>query len=192
MRHYARKNKTAIYGLSLFIVIICINCGGPEPRRPVEVKSGSFFTTSIERSKQLLKREEERIQEIIKEDTAHEYVHSATGSWYRLDVMNDDTDYTPQPDDLVTLSYNIVGFDNDTLYSTDEIGIITYKVDKQELFPGLRNSVKLLKEGETATFLFPSSLAYGYHGDENKIGVNIPIKSTVSLLKIEKHRDSVQ
>jgi FKBP-type peptidyl-prolyl cis-trans isomerase len=59
-------------------------------------------------------------------------------------------------------------------------------VDKQELFMGLRDAVKLLKEGERATFLFPSSLAFGYHGDNNKIGTNVPLKSTVTLLKIEQ------
>jgi FKBP-type peptidyl-prolyl cis-trans isomerase len=65
-------------------------------------------------------------------------------------------------------------------------------VDKQNLFPGLRNSIKLLREGETATFLFPSSMAFGYHGDNNKIGTNIPLKSTITLLKIEKQKDSIQ
>lgn len=181
-----------MYSLWVAILLILGSCSGPEPRRPVEVKTGSFFKGSVERSKQLLAKEEKKIKEIIAMDTAYQYVHSATGSWYRLDVVNSEAEYTPLPDDLVVLTYNVIGFDNDTIYTKDNIGVLTYKVDKQELFPGLRNSVKLLKEGETGTFLFPSSLAYGYHGDDEKIGVNIPIKSTISILKIEKHRDSVQ
>lgn len=168
-----------------------MSCGGPEPRRPVEVKSGSFFKESVERSKRLLAAEEEQMKAIIAKDTAHEYTHSTTGSWFYYDVKNDRADYYPKADDLVTLSYNVITFDNDTLYSTEDIGTITYKVDKQELFPGLRNSVKVLREGETATFLFPSSLAYGYHGDNNKIGVNVPLKSTLTILNIEKQRDSL-
>jgi FKBP-type peptidyl-prolyl cis-trans isomerase len=44
----------------------------------------------------------------------------------------------------------------------------------------------LLKEGEKATFLFPSSLAFGYHGDNNEIAPNTPIKSSIEILKIEK------
>lgn len=184
-------NKITTYHLWLLMATLMLSCGGPEPRRPVEVKSGSFFKESVERSKNRLMKEEKQIQEIIEKDTAQEYVHSATGSWYRRDVVNAEAEYTPQPDDLVTLTYNLMGFDGDTLYTKNDIGIITYKVDKQELFPGLRNSVKLLKEGETATFLFPSSLAYGYHGDGDKIGINIPIKSTISLLKIQKNQDSI-
>ena len=99
---------------------------------------------------------------------------------------NDTATYLPKPNDLVTLTYSIMGFDNDTIYSGEEIGIKKYKVDMEELFPGLRYSVKLLKEGEIATFLFPSSLGYGYQGDANKIGVNVPLKCTLTILRIEK------
>lgn len=180
------------YTIWLAVLLVLVSCNGPEPRRPVEVRSGSFFKGSVERSKQLLAKEEKKIQEIIAKDTASHYVHSAAGSWYRLDTVNNEAEYTPQPDDLVVFTYNVIGFDNDTIYTKDDIGVLTYKVDKQELFPGLRNSVKLLKEGETGTFLFPSSLAYGYHGDDERIGVNVPIKSTISIVKIEKHQDTMQ
>jgi len=177
--------------LSLILLVTLIGCGGPEPRRPVKVKSGRLII-SVERSKKLLALEESLINEIISKDSLHTYTHSSTGAWYYYESQNEEETYTPQTDDLVTLTYNLMSFTNDTIYSHEEIGIIKYKVDKQELFPGLRNSIKLLKEKETATFLFPSSLGYGYHGDENKIGINVPLKSTITLLKIEKQQDSIQ
>ena len=177
--------------LLILLVFTLASCGSPEPRRPVKVKSGSF-NASVERSKKLLALEEGMMNSLMAEDSLREYEHSAAGAWYYYQQKNETASYTPQPDDLVTLTYNVVGFNNDTIYSREEIGILKYKVDKQELFPGLRNSVKLLKEMETATFLFPSSLAYGYHGDNNKIGINVPIKSTITLLKIEKQQDSIQ
>jgi len=173
------------------LVLGFISCGGPEPRRPVKVKSGSL-NSSVERNKKLLALEEGIIQKIIESDSLHQYLNSNTGTRYYYDIAIEGITNTPVPDDLVTMSYNVVTFTNDTLYSMQDIGVFKYKVDKQELFPGLRNSVKLLKEGESATFLFPSSLAYGYHGDENKIGINVPFKSTISLFKIEKQVDSIQ
>jgi gliding motility-associated peptidyl-prolyl isomerase len=147
--------------------------------------------TSEERSKKLLAEEEEIIKDLISNDSLNTYYHSANGSWYFYNQKIDADTPTPKPDDLVTMTYNILSFSNDTIYSADEIGIVTYKVDKQELFPGLRHSIKLLKENETATFLFPSSLAYGYHGDNNKIGTNVPLKSTISIIKLEQ-QDSIQ
>ncbi|MEM9144376.1 MAG: gliding motility-associated peptidyl-prolyl isomerase GldI [Bacteroidota bacterium] len=168
------------------LLLVFLGCGEPEPRRPVKVNSGRFYNESVARNKALLEKEEKYIQDLIALDTKNEYFQSANGSWYYYGRKNVEADYTPQPDDLVTLTYNILSLENDTLYSSLEIGPIRYKVDKQELFPGLRNSVKLLKENETATFLFPSSLGYGYHGDNNKIGINVPIKSTISILDIQR------
>jgi len=119
---------------------------------------------------------------------------SSNGFSYYYKVKNDTIDYFPKTNDLVTFTYDIRTLKNDTIYSKSDIGVITYRVDKEkeELFSGLRNSIKLLKEGEVATFLYPSSMAYGYHGDNNKINTNTPIKSTITLLKINKTIDSIQ
>ncbi|WP_422080747.1 gliding motility-associated peptidyl-prolyl isomerase GldI [Ulvibacterium sp.] len=176
----------------ILITVVFLGCGSPEPRRPIQAKTSSFFKESIERSKKLLETEEKLIADIIAKDSFHDYNQSASGSWYFYKALNENALYTPQPDDLVTMTYDILSLSNDTIYSAEEIGIVQYKVDKQELFPGLRNSVKLLKEKETATFLYPSSLAYGYHGDNDRIGINVAIKSTLSILKIEKQKDSLE
>jgi hypothetical protein len=48
---------------ALFLVLG--SCKGPEPRKPVQQKSGSFFKESIERNRKLLAEEENMIQEII-------------------------------------------------------------------------------------------------------------------------------
>lgn len=180
------------YLFAVVLLIGLIGCQGPEPRRPVKVNSGSSFKVSIERSRALLATEEKLIQDIITKDSIHNYLQSTTGSWYYYNVKDDGTGTTLQPNDLVTLTYNIISFENDTIYKMTDIGIRKFPVNKLDLFPGLRNSVPMLKENETATFLFPSSLAYGYHGDNNKIGTNMPLKSTLTILKTEKQQDSIQ
>jgi gliding motility-associated peptidyl-prolyl isomerase len=172
------------------ILIIYSSCEGPAPRKPVQTKSGSFFKESIERSRKLLEAEEAKIQEIIKTDSLKHYSHSASGSWYHYLTVNEESNYTPKTDDLVVFNYDLLTLDNDTIYSKEDIGVVTYKVDKQELFLGLRDAVKMLKVNERATFLFPSSIAFGYHGDENKIGSNVPLKSTITILQIEKQQDN--
>lgn len=175
--------KKIIY---LVLVLCFISCDGPEPRRPIKVKTGSYIKQSIERNKLLLAKEESAIQAIIKKDSVHTYINGTNGSWYYYNTKNEQEKQTIQPDDLVTMRYSLLNLNNDTIYGFNDIGTIQYKVDKQELFLGLRTSVKLLKENETATFFFPSSLGYGYHGDDHKIGTNIPLKAVVSILKVEK------
>ena len=172
------------------LIIAFVSCEGPVPRHPVKRNTTSANQAAINRSKKLLAAEEYMIQAIVTKDSTQNYKQSATGSWYFYHKKNNANIDTAQPDDLVTMTYNVVGLNNDTLYRMQDIGIIKYKVDKQELFPGLRNAVKLLKENETATFLFPSSLGYGVPGDGDKIGINRPLKSTIAVLKIEKQQDS--
>ncbi|MFS4492330.1 gliding motility-associated peptidyl-prolyl isomerase GldI [Maribacter sp. 2308TA10-17] len=177
--------------ICILILAALISCEGPSPRHPVKRNTTSSIQVSIERSKKLLALEEAMIQQVIAKDSLNTYVNSDTGSWYYYNKKNQSANYMAQPDDLVTLTYNILTLTNDTIYSMQDVGILKYKVDKQEFFPGLRNSVKLLKENETATFLFPSSLGYGYPGDGDKIGINMPLKSTIAIVKIEKENDTL-
>ena len=174
----------------LCLTILFLSCEGHQPRRPVEVKSGSFLKLSAQRNKNLLQMEESLMDELAAQDSLHEYLMSSSGFRYFYNKQLPAEGYRPRPDDLVTLTYNLRTWNEDTLYTQEEIGIIRYKVDKQDLVPGLRYSVKLLKKGETATFLFPSSLAYGYHGDDNRIGPKVPIKATLEILDIEPQRQN--
>lgn len=176
----------------IILLLTALSCQGPEPRKPVKRNTGSSFKASIERTRKLLAKEEKMIQDIIAKDSVHEYLQTAAGSWYYYNVKGESGAKKVGPTDVVTLTYNVVTLADDTIYRMKDIGIQQFRVDKLDLFPGLRNSVPLLKENETATFLFPSSLAYGYHGDNGKIGTNVPLKSTLTLLKIEKNQDSIQ
>ena len=63
-------------------------------------------------------------------------------------------------------------------------------MDQEKLFSGLRQGLKLMKEGETVTFLFPSHKAFGYYGDKEKIGTNMPIITKVTLYNIEKQTNN--
>ncbi|SNZ00373.1 gliding motility-associated peptidyl-prolyl isomerase GldI [Flagellimonas pacifica] len=175
----------------LFMAFLLVNCGGPEPRKPVKVKSGSFFKESVERNKQLLQAEEKIIQSIIAKDTVHNYIASPSGFWYYFDTKNQNSIYTPKTNDQILFSYNLVTFGNDTLYTMKDMGPTSYVVDKEQLFPGLQNAVKLLKINERATFLFPSLQAYGYHGDGSAIGPKTPLKSTIELHTIIINQDSL-
>lgn len=189
---YNKRNINRFFMLMCFGLIL-YSCKEPEARRPVTVKTGEFFKKSVERNKGLLEKEQELIKELIQKDSLHTYHTSANGYWYFYQNRDTAGTYTPKPDDLILIKYDIRYLNDSIIYSEEEIGEVQFRVDKEDLFPGLRTAVKLLKKGETATFMFPSSLAYGYHGDEERIGVNVPLKSTVALLDIlEIAKDSLR
>lgn len=176
--------------LYLCASILLASCQEPVARRPVEVKSGSFLKASAERNKRLLEQETSAMQELALKDSLRTYQSSSSGFIYTYEKQDEDAGPRAKPGDLVTLTYNVRTWNEDTLYRREDIGILLYKVDKQELFPGLRYSVKLLREGESATFLYPSSLGYGYHGDDVRIGPNTPLKCTLEIIEIEPENEN--
>ena len=177
--------------ISIVVLVLLFACEGPQARRAVKVKSGSFIKESVERNKALLNQEEALIKSIIQKDSTKQYEPTDFGAWYFYEVQVEEEADLPQENDLVTMNYNLLSLQNDTIYSSEEIGVINYLVDREELFAGLRQGVKLLKKGEKVTFMFPSHMAFGYHGDNDRIGPNIPIKSTVEIIDIEKSQDSI-
>lgn len=181
------------FNLVILIVFLLLltSCQEAVPRWPVEEKGGSFLKVSAERNRKLLEQEMHLLEELLLKDSLNVYQTSSSGTKYYFETKADENAPMAEPDDLVTLQYNLLTWGGDTIYSREEIGLLKYKVDKQELFPGMRSSVKLLREGESAVFWYPSSLGYGYHGDQDRIGANLPLKSQVWILEVEKSKDSL-
>ncbi|AJR03686.1 gliding motility-associated peptidyl-prolyl isomerase GldI [Siansivirga zeaxanthinifaciens] len=171
--------------ITFILLLVIIACKSPEARRPISVKSGSFIDASVERNKKLNAKEEAIINKYMKLRKDNEYIASGNGFWYYYNVKNDvDSLKTPDFGDIVNYNYNLKSFTGQTIYTTEELKTRTYTIDKEELFSGLREGLKLMKTGETVTFLFPSQKAFGYYGDENKIGSNTPIICEVTLNSI--------
>ncbi|TBN04723.1 gliding motility-associated peptidyl-prolyl isomerase GldI [Hyunsoonleella flava] len=175
----------------ILLAIFCFGCKTPEARKPVSVKSGSFIDESVERNKKLNAKEQALIQDIMAANDSNEYIASENGFWYYYNTKTiEETALTPGFGDIVNYSYHLKNLKGDLIYPADYFKNLNYTMDKQELFTGLREGLKLMKPGETVTFLFPSQKAYGYYGDENKIGTNVPLIAEVTLNSITKVQDN--
>lgn len=169
---------------SLFL--LNFGCKQPEARKPISQKSGEFIRKSIERNQELKNQEEAFILNLIKKDSLNSYLESGNGFWYKFTKKDTIPGPTAVVGDVVNFDYNLKYINGDTIYSKKELTNQNYAIDKETLFFGLRESVKLLKAGESATFIFPSQHAYGYYGDEKKIGANVPLISEVTVNSISK------
>lgn len=156
-----------------------------EPRRPVSQTSGAFMKQSVERNKKLIEIEEGVIAKIIKKDTTVHYIASARGYWYYYNTKNTIETAKPKKGDVAFYDYEVKDINGAIIYSQAELKSHQYVVDKQAIMMGLRDGIKLMQKGEKATFLFPSHMAYGYHGDNKKIGTNEPLICTVTLNDIK-------
>jgi len=173
--------------LILILIALVFSCKTPEARKPVSVKTGSFIDESVERNKKLNAKEQASIENLLNKQKK-DYLASESGFWYYYNTKIEiDTLVTPDFGDIVNYNYNVKSLKGKLIYSKAELKTQNYTMDKQELFTGLREGLKLMKTGETVTFLFPSQKAYGYYGDENRIGSNIPLICEVTLNSITQN-----
>jgi gliding motility-associated peptidyl-prolyl isomerase len=175
---------------NLLIIItlatLCFSCKSPEARMPESVQSGSFLKESALRNKKLNESEQQQIKTMISSNPEIDYIASESGFWYYYNTQIESDTIQPQFGDIVNFQYNVSNIEGDEIYTTANK---TYVMDKEELFTGLREGLKLMKPTERVTFIFPSQKAYGYYGDENKIGTNIPLICEVTLNTITQKND---
>lgn len=172
------------------LMLLWTSCKSPEARRPETQKSGSYLDQAVARNKQVVAQEEALIQEVIERDTTRHYHSSPNGFWYFYNNKDTSLVETPEFGDLVEFDYSIKTLEGTSIYSEDELSPKTYRIDQEELFGGLREGLKLMKEGETVTFLFPSHKAYGFYGDKGRIGRNVPIRARVTLTDITQQNNN--
>lgn len=171
----------------ILLVSMIFGCKSPEARQPISTKSGTFIKESAERNIKLNQREQEHISSIIKSHPEIEYIASESGFWYFYNTKVEQDSITANFGDIVNFNYNIKDLNGNEIYSFEEIKTQNYNMDQEELFTGLREGLKLMKSGETVTFLFPSQKAFGYYGDTKKIGANVPLMCQVTVHSITQN-----
>ncbi len=179
--------KNLLFTLSLALLLV--NCKSPEARLPESVQTGSFIKASTERNIKLNESERSKIKAIIEKNPDTEYIASESGFWYFYQSRIEQDTIKPAFGDRINFNYNVSNLDGSLIYSEEQLGSQNYTMDKEELFSGLREGLKLMKPSERVTFLFPSQLAYGYYGDDNKIGTNIILICEVKLNTVIQNKN---
>ncbi|MFV8379858.1 gliding motility-associated peptidyl-prolyl isomerase GldI [Flavobacterium sp. LB3R33] len=165
-----------------FLSILASSCKQhQDARKPISQTSGSFMKISIARNKKLVANEETQIEALIKSNPNVKYIASTKGYWYTYVTKNDIDSLTPKKGDVAFFDYEIKDLKGAVIYSELELRPQIYYVDKQNIMMGLRDGIKLMRKNEKVSFLFPSNMGYGYHGDDKKIGTNQPLICTVTL-----------
>lgn len=177
-------------GVVSVLLMGLISCQENEARHPVSRKTGTFLKESVERNKKITAIEEKIIDSLLNSQPEKEFIASEKGYWFTYDERNEIDTLQPRKGDLVKFEYEVKDLLGNVIYNREELNTQTYVVDKQNIMMGLRDGIKRMKTGETVTFYFPSHIAYGYHGDKNKIGTNVPLKCTVTLLEIIKENNN--
>lgn len=185
--------KATFYKLafSLLILVITQGCKNIEARKPISQSTSSTTKASIESNRKLYAQEEKQIEKVIASQS-QKYERSAHGFYYSFINRIDSLTQKPRFGDQVTFEYDVVSLKGDTIYYKDELSPLTKSMEQEYgIFRGMREALKLMKTGESMDIYFPSYAAYGYYGDQDRIGTNVPFKSRVKLLGINMSSRSV-
>jgi FKBP-type peptidyl-prolyl cis-trans isomerase FkpA len=168
-------------------ILLLFSCKEEEARRPVTQRTATLLSETLDEKKKLIALENSMIEEFIAQDSTTNYKVASNGFWYTYITQNKLETQAPTIDDEVEISYDITDLNGNVFYSKEELGIKKYAIDKEDFIPGLQEGIKLMKVGETITFVIPSYRAFGLVGDEDRIGINQTIKSTVTLISIKQN-----
>lgn len=177
------KHNTVLFLCVLFL----FSCKEQEARRPIVQKTATIFSETIEQNKKLIALENNVIENYLAQDSTKQYKVATNGFWYSYVTKKETKSPTPKIGDVVEIAYDLTDLYGNVFYTKEELGIKNYKIDKEDFIPGLQEGIKLMKKGETITFIIPSYRAFGLVGDEHRIGINQTLKSTVTLISIKQN-----
>lgn len=174
------------YCLLFLGVLSLVACQEKQQPRPIIAqKSGHILAESMQRNADLTQEQQELFLNYIQKHNQEQYNHNQKGFYYTYLKRHVKDSIVAKPGDKVLFSYQISDLKDSVIYSYDQIGSLYYTMDKEEILPILRQSLKLMKQNEVIKVLAPSELAYSYLGDTKKISKNQPLLFTIVLQSIQ-------
>ncbi|MDR2836017.1 MAG: FKBP-type peptidyl-prolyl cis-trans isomerase [Bacteroidales bacterium] len=87
---------------------------------------------------------------------------------------------------VVEFRYNIYLLSGEVMYSSENDGIRSLNIDKNQEEAGLNEGLKLMRLGEKARFILPPHLAFGVSGDGYKIPAYASLIYEVKIISIHE------
>jgi len=156
--------------LFLMLAIIFSNCGHNESmaNNIQEVSKQDL----VPANKYLVKKNQQNIVNFVHR-RGWDMTETQTGLWYM--IYKHGSGAKAVKGNSITLSYSVSLLDGSLCYSSDSLGLKTFRIGSGHVESGLEEAVLLLHDGDKARLIMPPYLAYGLLGDNNKI----PPRSTI-------------
>ena len=109
----------------------------------------------------------------------------STGTGLRYVILKQGSDQLIQEGQTVSLEYELRSITGDLIYSSKNEGNKIFKVGEGTVESGLDEAMAFLHKNDIATLIIPSHLAYGLHGDDNKIPAYSTLIYTIKIIDIQ-------
>lgn len=168
----------------LFLLIILLGCNNSQPQNPTIYSNDGFLDYSKEFNKELNQLENEQIQDYIL-NQKNEFFPTTAGIYITKTELN--LENTVEEKDTIWFEYSVKNLKDSIIYTKEDIGKKAVVLGQSSMIRGLESGLKRMTEGEDATILVPSGLAYGVKGDGNKIGADQTLVINIELNKLRKN-----
>lgn len=165
--------------LILLLLISLFSCQ-EKPQKPSNPVTKNEMKNSMETANRyLLNEEEEDIKNYI---ARHGLEMTSTGTGLRYQILSQGSGQRIGKGEKVTLEYEVGSIAGDLFYSSENDGLKSFVVGEGGVETGLDEAMSYLHRGDVAKLIIPFHLAYGLHGDDNRIPEYATLVYTIKIL----------
>lgn len=152
--------------LIMLLLFSVFSCEEKPQHQPVPISKSEMKNSMETANRYLLNEEEEDIANYIKR---HGLEMTSTGTGLSYQILKQGSEKRIEKGEKVTLEYELGSIAGDLFYSSEKDGIKSFVVGEGSVESGLEEAMSFLHRGDEARLIIPFHLAYGLHGDDNRI-----------------------
>ena len=163
----------------LSVLLAMFSCGG-QPENPTQTVMKDEMKSSMEKANRYLMNEEE--EDIANYIQRHGLEMTKTGTGLRYQIIKQGNGALIERGQKVTMEYELHSIAGDLIYSSENDGVKSFVVGEGTVESGLEEAVTYLHHGDVAKAIIPFHLAYGLHGDDNRIPEYATLVYTIKII----------
>ena len=165
--------------LIMLLLFSVFSCEEKPQHQPIPISKNEMKNSMETANRYLLNEEEEDIANYIKR---HGLEMTSTGTGLRYQILKQGSEKRIEKGEKVTLEYELGSIAGDLFYSSEKDGVKSFVVGEGGVESGLDEAMTYLHWGDQAKLIIPFHLAYGLHGDDNRIPEYATLVYTIKVI----------
>jgi FKBP-type peptidyl-prolyl cis-trans isomerase len=161
------------------LLLALFSCDNNEPKQQLSITKSDMKNSMEKANRYLLNEEEEDIENYVKR---HDLTMTSTGTGLRYQILKQGSEKKIEKGEQVTLEYELHSIAGDLIYSSENDGVKSFVVGEGTVESGLDEAMTYLHRGDVAKLIIPFHLAYGLHGDDDKIPEYATLVYTIKII----------
>ena len=162
------------------VLLALVSCGEESKQPQMPITKDEMKSSMEKANRYLVNEEEEDIANYIKR---HGLEMTKTGTGLRYQVLESGSGPLLEKGQQVSLEYELHSIAGDLLYSSDKDGIKSFVIGEGTVESGLEEAMTYLHRGDVAKIIMPYHLAYGLHGDDDRIPEYATLVYTIKIIE---------